>query len=158
MLLVVRHAHAGRRQDWDGPDRARPLSPRGRRQAKGMVESLAAYPVERILSSPYLRCLETVKPLADALGLTVETAEALGEASDARQSLGLARRLTFTHAILCTHGDVIPPLLDALAAEDGFPLPTRPPCAKGSTWVLEARSLEARDSVFVGARYLPPIC
>jgi broad specificity phosphatase PhoE len=152
-LFIVRHAHAGRRRDWDGPDWARPLSRKGRRQADGLVKLLAPYAVERILSSPYTRCVETVEPLAHALDLAVETADELGEGSGDRQPLGLARTLASTNAVLCTHGDVIPALLDVLAAEDKLPLPPGYPCAKGSTWVLEAR-----NSVFVEAAYLAPTC
>ncbi|MGH8887615.1 MAG: SixA phosphatase family protein [Egibacteraceae bacterium] len=150
-LLIVRHAQAGSRRDWDGPDWARPLSPKGRRQADGLVGLLAAYPIERILSSPSTRCVETVEPLARARGLTVETAAALGEASGVRQPLSLIRKLASTSAVLCSHGDVIPAVLDALAAENGLPLPADYPCAKGSTWVLQAR-----DSALVEAAYLPP--
>jgi broad specificity phosphatase PhoE len=150
-LLVVRHAHAGRRRDWDGHDSARPLSPKGRHQADSLVRLLASYPIERILSSPSTRCVQTVEPLAQAFGLAVEIAEALGEGNGAREPLRLARSLADVSAVLCSHGDMIPLLLDALAAEDGLPLPPDYPCAKGSTWILQAR-----DSVFVEATYLPP--
>ena len=55
MLLVVRHADAGDKGSWEGPDLLRPLSPAGRRQAEGLVVRLEDFPVERILSSPTLR-------------------------------------------------------------------------------------------------------
>ena len=64
MLLVVRHADAGVKRTWTGPDRLRPLSPSGHLQAEGLVIRLEDYPVERILCSPTLRCYQTVEPLA----------------------------------------------------------------------------------------------
>ena len=45
MLLVVRHADAGTKASWDGPDRLRPLSPVGRLQAEGLVVRLEDFPV-----------------------------------------------------------------------------------------------------------------
>ena len=68
-LLVVRHAHAGRRSAYKGDDRARPLSPRGVVRARQLVLLLSEYRPQRILSSPYVRCCATVQPLAESLGL-----------------------------------------------------------------------------------------
>ena len=63
MLLLVRHADAGVKGSWDGPDALRPLSPMGRRQAEGLVVRLEDYPVDRILCSPTARCHQTVQLL-----------------------------------------------------------------------------------------------
>jgi phosphohistidine phosphatase SixA len=52
MLLVVRHADAGDKRTWKGPDSLRPLSPTGHHQAEGLIVRLEDYPVERILCSP----------------------------------------------------------------------------------------------------------
>ena len=65
MLLVVRHADAGDKGSWGGPDVGRPLSPEGRCQAEGLVVRLEDYPVDRILCSPTVRCHQTVQPLAE---------------------------------------------------------------------------------------------
>ena len=65
-LLLVRHGSAGDRGAWEGDDRQRPLDKRGRRDAKDLVERLAPFKIEAILTSPYRRCLETVGPLARA--------------------------------------------------------------------------------------------
>jgi phosphohistidine phosphatase SixA len=135
-LLVARHGRAGDRVAWSGDDRHRPLDRRGRRQAGWLVEALAGYPVERILSSPYVRCLETVEPLAAARIIPVEQTGALAEgaAAEARE---LLRRLWGTCAILCTHGDVMAELVPGRTAK------------KGSVWVLEGGDLAP-------ARYLAP--
>ena len=85
MLLVVRHAEAGDKSTWTGPDTLRPLSPSGHLQAEGLVVRLEDYPIERILCSPTLRCRQTVQPLARDRMLEIEPVPALGvEASPAQ--------------------------------------------------------------------------
>ena len=149
-VLLVRHAHAGSRREWQGPDVDRPLSAKGRRQADGLVATVAAHAPQRILSSPYRRCLETVAPLAAELGLAVEATPALAEGSNL-DAVALVRALADEKVALCTHGDVIPEVLVALADEDRVDLGSRPRQQKGSTWVLEGAA-----GHFTRASYLPP--
>src|SRR4029450_1646377 len=68
VVYLVRHAHAGTKATWPGPDLARPLSAQGRKEAPGLIAQLGAEPLGRILSSPAKRCLQTVQPLAERLG------------------------------------------------------------------------------------------
>ncbi|MCA1713141.1 MAG: histidine phosphatase family protein [Actinobacteria bacterium] len=78
-LLLVRHATSvPPSPDW--PDEyERPLSPLGEQQADELVGVLRAQFPDRVLSSPYRRAVQTVAPLARALGLRVETREVLRE-------------------------------------------------------------------------------
>ena len=69
IVYLVRHARAGKRGEWEGDDRLRPLDERGVRQAQGLVEQLSGRELRRILSSPYVRCVQSVEPLAEARGL-----------------------------------------------------------------------------------------
>jgi broad specificity phosphatase PhoE len=78
MLIVVRHAVAVDRADWTGDDLLRPLTPLGREQAEGLVARLEDHPIERILSSPSLRCTQTVEPLARRRLVPVEPFAPLG--------------------------------------------------------------------------------
>ena len=78
-VLLIRHGHAGNRKDWRGEDRLRPLTPKGYRQALALVKRVQPWPPARILSSPYVRCVQTVQPLGDELGLKVEEVEELAE-------------------------------------------------------------------------------
>ncbi|HEX8769534.1 MAG TPA: phosphoglycerate mutase family protein [Acidimicrobiales bacterium] len=149
-LYVVRHGKAGSRRDWDGPDHKRPLSKKGRRQADALVGLLFDKGVERVLSSPFVRCVETVEPLADKLGLHVEIAETLAEGARTKDAMGLVRSLE-VNAVLCSHGDVVPKILDALADQDGLDLPPDYPYAKGSTWDLLAEA-----GKYVQASYIAP--
>ena len=105
--VLVRHASAGDRDDWVGDDRQRPLDARGRRQAAELVELLGGLDVRRVVSSPYARCVETVEPLAAALGLPVEHDERLAEGMG-RAALELLRE---DGVVSCTHGDVVGDLL-----------------------------------------------
>jgi 8-oxo-dGTP diphosphatase len=140
-LLLVRHAAALRRRDWSKPDHLRPLTPKGTSQAEGLVELLRPFGVRRILSSPFVRCVETVEPLALALGLPVEPVADLAEGAG-RSALRILADLDGT-AVLCSHGDVLPQLVEALA-----PSARIDECEKGSTWLVD---LDAH-----AATYLPP--
>jgi broad specificity phosphatase PhoE len=144
-VLVVRHAKAGDRERWSGPDEDRPLTEAGMAQADALVGVLAEFRVERILSSPYLRCTQTVAPLASALGLPVEPTDHLAEGAGAAARRLVASLTGPADTVLCTHGDV---LYDLLADLD---LPWDAPMKKGSTWVLHSA-----DGQITSARYLPP--
>jgi 8-oxo-dGTP diphosphatase len=123
-LLLVRHAAAGKRSRWAGDDRLRPLDDRGRLQAARLAEALRPRGIARVLTSPYVRCRETVEPLAEALGLQVEERVELAEGAGAADVLRLAGELRGTVAVLCTHGDVVAAVLGQESE-------------KGSAWVLE---------------------
>ena len=105
--VLLRHASAGDRGDWAGPDLLRPLDRRGRRQAAELVELLRPYGLRRILSSPYVRCLETVEPLGAALGLPVEEDERLTEGAGP----GARELLQEDGVLACTHGDTVSDVL-----------------------------------------------
>jgi phosphohistidine phosphatase SixA len=144
-LLLIRHAKAGARHQWHGDDGLRPLSGKGQRQAKGLVKALSPFKPEQILSSPSVRCGQTVQPLAEALGLAIDETDDLLE-GNIEEGIRLARKLLGSSAALCTHGDIIPAILETLVP--GLPEPLL--CAKGSTWILERGNRE------VHARYIPP--
>jgi broad specificity phosphatase PhoE len=112
-VLLIRHASAGKRTEWEGDDRRRPLDERGREQALRLVSLLAEYAIERILSSPYDRCVQTVEPLANARGLAIEVREELGEERQAGDGAALVARLFDTDTAVCCHGG----LSDALVGE-----------------------------------------
>jgi len=136
-LLVVRHARAGKRREWQGDDRLRPLDEKGRRQAAGLPGLLARFEIARIASSPYLRCTQTAEPLGEPRGLPIEERHELEEGASLEETLALLRELG-DDAVLCTHGDV----LVNLFGEAG---------QKGST-----RVAELRDGGLAVVEYLPP--
>jgi 8-oxo-(d)GTP phosphatase len=149
-MYLVRHAKAGNRAEWTKSDDLRPLSDGGKQQAEQLVAMLDGLPIDRILSSPHVRCIQTVQPLASARGIPVEESEDLAEGAGPARALALLAEVSGKPAVLCSHGDVIQDVLHHLSAE-GLELPDPPPLRKGSTWVLDSE-----EDGFVGARYLPP--
>lgn len=149
-LYVVRHADAGTRGQGDGPDELRGLTDRGQRQAEGLRDQLTDAGVTRLVASPFRRCVDTLAPLAQHLGLNVETDDRLAEGRGFVGALALAEELRDAPAVICSHGDVIPDLLDALLRR-GIRLKDDLRWQKGSTWVL------TRDGEgFTKGQYLPP--
>ena len=151
-IYLVRHARAGNRSQWKQDDWLRPLSAAGDVQARGLLEQLRKAKFDRILSSPYVRCLETVAPIAGARRLPIAPEDSLGEGGDLDTVFALLRKHVQTGALLCSHGDVIPAVLSALAAR-GVDLGRNPRCPKGSTWVLEA---ERGSTEITSVRYVAP--
>ncbi len=151
-LSLVRHAKAGSRSRWEGPDADRPLDARGRDQAAALAAHLVEQRPARVLSSRYLRCTQTVGPTAIRLGLEVEVHDALAEGSSAKAALVLLDELAQagTGAVLCSHGDVIPDVISRLERL-GVPLLGARECAKGSVW-----ELDVEEGRIVRARYLAP--
>jgi broad specificity phosphatase PhoE len=151
-LLVVRHAQAGAKDRWRGDDQFRPLSVRGRRTALALVELLAPYEPVRVVSSPFVRCLETVAPLATHLGLSIEESATLGPQAD-REAAKLLRSFARTArtVVACTHGETIEALQRRLARPGKFAFRPGGAHEKGSVWLLHASG-----GRFTSAAYLPP--
>lgn len=150
-LYLVRHAHAGERRSWDEPDWLRPLSARGQVQARQLPGLLHTARFGHIVSSPYVRCMETMVPLAGHHLLPIVPEEALAEGATIDATLALVRRLAPEGAVLCSHGDVLPLLLEHFQRL-GLDLGADPRCQKGSTWIVETDDGTAATT----ARYLPP--
>jgi phosphohistidine phosphatase SixA len=148
-LYVVRHADAGHRSNGE-TDRNRTLSDRGLRQADGIRDALANLGITRLHASPFTRCLQTLRPLGEKLGIEVLPDDRLAEGASVAEVLALTRELRHAPAAICSHGDVIPDLLDALLA-DGCKLKDALRWQKASTWVLTWDG----DRLTKG-RYVPP--
>lgn len=148
-FYVVRHAKAGSRGHWTGDDRNRPLSKKGVKQAQELVSTLQAFPITAIFTSPFLRCVQTVEPLAQARHIAPQPTASLAEGhglTGAMQFLGDPR---LDQAVLSTHGDIVWELVEELvrrhvvkAGMGGL--------EKGSTWVVEIE-----DGAPVRARFIP---
>ncbi len=149
-LYLVRHADAGHRSDFDGPDRERPLSERGRRQAERLADGLADAGIVRLLASPFVRCVQSLEPLGERLGVPVEPERRLAEGSGAISPLELAEQLRDAPTVFCSHGDVIPDILDELVRR-GATLEDDLRWQKASTWAFDWDG----DRLGTG-RYLPP--
>jgi 8-oxo-dGTP pyrophosphatase MutT (NUDIX family)/phosphohistidine phosphatase SixA len=110
-LLVIRHGSAGDRDEWDGDDARRPLDARGLRQAARLVDQLAPFALERLVSSPFDRCVQTLEPLAAARRLEIEPTDELAEGAGSDRVRSLLAALAGTAAAVCGHGPELVPLL-----------------------------------------------
>lgn len=134
MLYLVRHAKAGSRSDWVGDDRLRPLSNKGRRQADALAERLGPLATGELISSPYLRCVETLQPLAERIDSAVRADPRLGEDMGFEGALELLTDAP-DGTVVCSHGDVIPATIAALERR-GCRILTEADWRKATVWVL----------------------
>jgi 8-oxo-dGTP diphosphatase len=145
-LLLVRHAKAGSRRDWDGPDEERPLDSQGRRQARQLAGVLPVFGPLELYSAERVRCRQTLEPLAERLGLDVRPLPEVGEeeySADPQAGLAAVERLLEPAPapgvrVVCSQGGAIPAALAGLGVRfGGTTVP--PPAAKGSVWALGGR-------------------
>jgi 8-oxo-dGTP pyrophosphatase MutT (NUDIX family) len=158
-LILLRHAAAGRKGSSGADDLARPLDARGSADAQRLAGLLASYGPCRVLSSAAERCVATVRPYAEAIGVPVETERALTVGADqspaggspgsstnsippvaAAQARVLITELvrSETPAVLCAHRENLPTLAAAACAAFGAPGLDGEPLRKGGFWVLHA--------------------
>ncbi len=157
VLLLVRHAKAGKRDAWEGDDDLRPLSQAGRTQARNLAALLPLFGPDRVASAPLVRCTDTVVPAADALHLPVDDDPLLREdrfGADPEATLRHVRDLAAPPGVtvLCSQGGVIPDLVRALAGTAAPRVALDPDdvaAKKGSVWVLGLR-----EGTLVSADYI----
>ncbi len=157
-LILVRHASAGYRDDWDGHDLLRPLDAEGTSDALLLADLLACFaPRARVISSPALRCTESVRPYAAGFGGSVEAKADLavpGRAADnslartdrAETLRHLFRNLVATGqpVVVCLHRENLPLALDAACSVLGASPPAGwdPSLPKGGFLVLHSAAGE----------------
>lgn len=149
-VYLVRHAKASKRAKWTEPDTLRPLAKAGLSQAAALPGLYAEQPFSRLFTSPYVRCVQTLEPLAQARNLPLETADALAEGASAGEALELLLSLGAEGpAVCCTHADVLFDVVEELVAA-GVRLDGPFEFEVAGTWVLEVE-----DRMFTSGRYLP---
>lgn len=124
------------------------MSHKGIEQAGALVTVLKPFPVTAIFSSPFLRCVQTVEPLARARHLPVQQSATLAEGHGLSGAMDIMGDPKLDHAVLSTHGDIVWELVEELVkrhviapGDGGF--------EKGSTWVVETG-----DGSFAHARFI----
>jgi 8-oxo-(d)GTP phosphatase len=134
-LILLRHAKAVPKSGWQRDDAARPLDDSGRADAGALASLLACFaPVARVVSSPALRCLETVRPYAELVGVPVHAAPALHAQSFRTEGGDSALTALISDAIaagrptvFCAHRENLPAAHAAAAAALGVGAPGGPP-------------------------------
>ncbi len=134
-LYIVRHAKAGKRSEWDGPDALRPLSDKGWEQSHAIAETLIDLKPSALISSPAVRCMQTLEPLGKATKIKIVTDQRLFENGDVVEMIELledARDST----VISSHGDMIPEAIKLLQRR-GMEIGSKPDWRKASIWVVE---------------------
>lgn len=139
-VLLVRHGLAGSKDTWHGPDGMRPLDSVGRVQADRLVGALRLWRPTRIVTAPKLRCVQTIQPFAEAVGLPIEREAVLSEDCNRHDALPalpwLVRAASGCTVVVCSQGGVIPAVVAALHERAGLPT-ARIRAGKGSLWALQ---------------------
>jgi len=150
VIYLVRHAKAGERRVWEGDDEARPLSKFGWKQSEAIAKRLTAKGATSLHSSPSVRCMQTLEPLAKRLGVEVEADQRLFEGEPFEPVLDLLGEVG-TGAVLYSHGDIVPDVIQALVRR-GMEVQNTPDWRKGSIWVLKRKG----DRITKGKVWPPP--
>ncbi|MDW3216339.1 MAG: phosphoglycerate mutase family protein [Ilumatobacteraceae bacterium] len=134
-LYVVRHAKAGERRLWTDDDLQRPLSKKGWKQSELVGKRIAKLGPTKLVSSPYVRCIQTLEPLGAMTDTKVKVDQRLCEDEPFEPVLELLRELP-GGSVLSTHGDMIPATMQALGRR-GMKMNTPPDWRKAAVWVLK---------------------
>ena len=146
---LIRHAKAKSRVEWTEPDELRPLTKRGRREAEALAERLRHEPLAHLVSSPLVRCVQTLEPLAMAIDLSIETTGLLSEGGEASGVVELLLSLAREGPIACcTHGDVLFDVVRSVASS-GVPLDGPYDVPVASAWILEIEGDRFTGGYFV---------
>jgi 8-oxo-dGTP diphosphatase len=150
-IYLVRHAKAGERRLWTDDDMARPLSKKGWRQSEAIAKRLARHGATELYSSEYVRCVQTLEPLAALIGAEIRTDPRLLEDEPFEPVLELLTEVADC-AVLCSHGDIIPATIQALQRR-GMTIETPPDWRKASVWVVRRK-----NDHFTKGKVWPPPC
>jgi len=140
-LVVLRHASSVGRSAWPGADRERPLDDTGRTQAVTLAGVLMAYDIRRVITSPSVRCTQSVAPYAGLACIASEQMRLLSEEGAEEGSVSALAADTLRDlavpTVICTHRPVLPWVFDGLGMRD-------PKLAKGELMVLHVRAGEVQ--------------
>ncbi len=117
LVVLVRHARAGKRTEWDGDDRLRPLDPRGAAQAAALARLLEVFGPTGVFAAPRTRCEQTVGPLAARLDLPVTSVPELTDEAFEADPHGAVEAVTRVAtstpvAVICSQGTALPGVLE----------------------------------------------
>ena len=134
-LYIVRHAKAGKRSEWDGPDTLRPLSDKGWEQAQAIAEKLLGLKPSALISSPAIRCMQTLEPLSKATKIKITADQRLFEDGDVAKMIELLEDAQDS-TVISSHGDMIPEAIKILQRR-GMEINSKPDWRKATVWVVE---------------------
>ena len=134
-VILLRHAKAVGKSSWKRADDRRPLDDAGRADAKALAELLACFgPRARLITSPAVRCVETLRPFAELSGaelreepsLYIHTQSSRTDPADSQPSIAALMTQAIAAGeptIFCAHRENIPVLQAAALAALGLDQP-----------------------------------
>jgi phosphohistidine phosphatase SixA len=152
-IHLLRHADAGHRPAWHQPDDLRPLTSTGVVEAVRVADVLGDRPIDRVLSSRYVRCVQTAQPLAERLGVDVDVHAALSEEADLTATWSLLEQVAGDErdTVLCSHGNVLGAVLDRMRRRGISLVADELTCRKGSVWTINVDGAAIADAVLTHA-------
>lgn len=151
MFVLVRHAYAGEKTRWPGPDADRPLSTPGYWQARSLVPALAGIELRTLFASPTTRCHQTLLPLAAARELRIDDHPLLAVGAPLDQLFAVLESPDADGAVFCTHGEVLDALADFAATRGARWVPPASATGKGGAWIVDDHAGPVPTQ-----QYLPP--
>ncbi len=149
-IYLVRHAHAGDRKRWGKADELRPISLQGEKQADALRDYLSGVPLTGVFTSSYVRCVQTMGPLAGFLGSKLEVEPTIIEDAAPEEFIAAVGQWSGQAIAMGSHGDLISNTIAKLAAE-GIPMEGPMGCDKGSIWILETSEGKVCSGRYVNA-------
>lgn len=117
-LIVLRHGKAVPRSS-DLDDLERPLTSTGAAQANALIPLLGSYGIRRVVSSPAVRCTQTVEPYAQSISTFLEIDDRLSEDTKPGQvQRSLAAMMDRKKpVVLSTHRPTLPWVFEAIGTD-----------------------------------------
>jgi len=118
-FILLRHAKAITRDEWQGEDDDRPLSSSGQNQAMRLLSTYQVFNIDQIHSSDAVRCYDTVKSMAKGLDIKLEVSSKLSESTfkkDKEKAFDYVRELIKEDksVLICSHNPILPKMLNKL--------------------------------------------
>jgi len=128
IIYVLRHALPA---DGEMPNRTRPLSDIGRKQAEELVPYLNTLGLAAVYTSPFRRAVQTVQPFCEASGLSAVEREDLRESAEDEPLPQVRSRMVRAiqsitdahpgdHVLVCTHGGTLWGLISHFDSRFGY--------------------------------------
>jgi len=148
-LIMLRHAKALAREEWQGEDEDRPLQQLGQQQARRALSIYQVYGLTQIHTSDAVRCHDTVEQMAKALEIPLTITNKVSEYTwkkNKEKAIEYAKDLIKVNEpiILCSHNPVLPRMMAKLTKKIDFDYPTNK-LEPGEAWVLHHDKKDVRQ-------------
>lgn len=145
-LIMLRHAKAIAREEWQSEDEDRPLEQLGQQQARRMLSLYQVYGLTQIHTSDAVRCHDTVEQMAKALGIAMKITNKISEYTwkkNKEKAIDYAKDLIKENEpiLLCSHNPVLPRMMEKLTKKIDFDYPSNK-LEPGESWVLHHNKKE----------------